>query len=243
VELKLDFDISVQPNDTTCGPTCLHALYRYWGDTIELGEVIREVRVIEGGGTLGVLLGCHALERGYRATIYAYNVQHFDPTWFGLDRAELRSRLVRQSEFKPDAKLRYATDAYLEFLDLGGEVRFEDLSSKLFRRYLDEGVPILTGVSSTYLHRTMREIGPECTSDDVRGEPCGHFVVLCGYDRFSRRMLVADPLHPNPIQPHPDKKGKPYVVGIDRVIASIALGILTYDANLLVLEPNDRAPS
>ena len=23
-----------QPDETTCGPTCLHAVYRYWGETV-----------------------------------------------------------------------------------------------------------------------------------------------------------------------------------------------------------------
>ena len=32
--------------------------------------------------TLAVLLGCHALRRGYEATIYTFNLQVFDPTWF-----------------------------------------------------------------------------------------------------------------------------------------------------------------
>ncbi len=51
------------------------AVYRFFKDPIALDQVIREVHVLEGGGTLGVLLGCHALERGYRATLYTYNLR------------------------------------------------------------------------------------------------------------------------------------------------------------------------
>ena len=29
-----------QPDETTCGPTCLHAIYRYWGDREPLQSVI-----------------------------------------------------------------------------------------------------------------------------------------------------------------------------------------------------------
>jgi ABC-type bacteriocin/lantibiotic exporter with double-glycine peptidase domain len=36
----LRLDILPQPDDTTCGPTCLHAVYRYWGDEIPLAQVI-----------------------------------------------------------------------------------------------------------------------------------------------------------------------------------------------------------
>jgi hypothetical protein len=58
---RFDFAIEAQPDGTTCGPTCLHAVYRYFGDAIELAQVVREVPRLEEGGTLGGLLGVHAL--------------------------------------------------------------------------------------------------------------------------------------------------------------------------------------
>src|SRR6185369_13364802 len=75
VKTRLRLEILPQPDDITCGPTCLHAVYRYFGDVIGLDQVIEEVPQLETGGTLAVLLGCHALRRGYDATIYTYNLQ------------------------------------------------------------------------------------------------------------------------------------------------------------------------
>src|SRR5207244_2038397 len=80
METRLKLDILPQPDDTTCGPTCLHALYRYYDDELSLDTVIDQVQSLEGGGTLAVLLACHALRRGYDATLYTYNLQLFDPT-------------------------------------------------------------------------------------------------------------------------------------------------------------------
>lgn len=51
------FQIGRQPDDTTCGPTCLHAVYKYYGREIPLPELLEQVRTLEGGGTLGVHLG------------------------------------------------------------------------------------------------------------------------------------------------------------------------------------------
>jgi len=83
VESKLELDILPQPDETTCGPTCLHAVYRYYGyDDAGLERVVSEVVPLETGGTLAVWLACHALPRGFSAVIYSYNVQLFDPTWF-----------------------------------------------------------------------------------------------------------------------------------------------------------------
>lgn len=232
MELKLLFDIQPQPDDWTCGPTCLHAIYRYYGDLMPLSQVIAEVPMLETGGTLAVNLACHALKRGYSALLYTYNVQMFDPTWFAAPGCDLREKLIAQQQHKDSPKLHLATQSYLEYLQLGGRIRFVDLQPGLIRKYLMDHIPILTGLSSTYLYREAREYGPNDVPDDVRGEPAGHFVVLCGYSRMKRKVQVADPLHPNPLA-----RSTKYWVGVNRVIASILLGIVTYDANLLILKP------
>jgi len=235
--LSLPVDIRSQPDDTTCGPTCLDAVYRYYGDDLPLERVIAETGRLAGGGTLAVFLASHALARGYRATIYTYNLQIFDPSWFPADAPQpldLRDRLHRQKSHKRSTKLQVAIDAYLDYLDQGGRVKFEDLTPALVRRYLKRSIPILTGLSATYLYRTPREHGN--LYDDVRGEPSGHFVVLCGYGAESHEVRVADPYRPNPFQENY------YGVAMHRLIGAIYLGVLTYDANLLVLEPGSSLP-
>jgi hypothetical protein len=122
---SLAIEIPQQPDDSACGPTCLHAVYHYYGDEIPLARVIREVEPLETGGTLAVHLAIHALHRGYSATLYTYNLQLFDPSWFAAG-VNLADRLARQAQVKDDAKLRLATAAYLEFLKLGGHVRGAD---------------------------------------------------------------------------------------------------------------------
>jgi len=235
MKLHLPFSIMRQPNDSTCGPTCLHSVYRYYGDEISLDQVIEEVPMLEGGGTLAVLLASHALQRGYAATIYTYKLQIFDPSWLVPDGPDLRERLQAQMNYKEDPKLLVASQAYLNYLDLGGQLRLEDLTPSLLRRYVKRSIPVIAGLSSTYLYRTPREYGPNCDYDDVRGEPTGHFVVLCGYNKESRTVQVADPLLPNPVA-----TSQLYDVNIDRVLCAVLLGVLTYDANLLVIQPRRK---
>jgi hypothetical protein len=232
---RLELGILPQPDDTTCGPTCLHAVYRYYGDFLELNEVISQISRLEHGGTYSVYLGTHALRRGYDVTLYTYNLQVFDPTWFRLAREDMLERMRARRQAKAATPLVPALDAYLEFIEAGGEVVFEDLTAKLIRSFLKKGQPVITGLSSTYLYRAMREYGPHDEDDDIRGDPAGHFVVLCGYDKEDRTVLVADPLHPNPVF-----QGLQYVVEMDRVVCSILLGILTHDADLLIIEPKAR---
>ena len=232
----LALEILRQPDDATCGQTCLHAVYRHFGDDIELEDLIHEVPRLSGGGTLAVNLANHALARGYRALIVSYNLAVFDPSWFQGKPRDLSECLRAQAAVKNDPRLAEATPAYLEFLRLGGELIMEDLTPALLRRWLERGHPILTGLSATFLYRSPREIGDaKLEEDDIRGVPTGHFVVLSDWDAESREVRVADPLEDNPgFQKHI------YWLPVERVINSVLLGVLTYDANLLILEPPEE---
>lgn len=235
-QVRLPVQMLPQPDETTCGPTCLHAIYRYWGRDEPLREVIARTGTLQQGGTVAVFLACDALRHGFEATIYTYNLLVFDPSWFGGG-VDIGERLARQRDEKPDnQRVREVTEGYLEFLRLGGRLRLKDLSRYLLRGLLRRGLPILTGLSSTYLYRTMREYGPLDEPDDIRGTPAGHFVVLAGYDRPRRTVLVVDPYGP-----HPYGSSRDYWLGIDRAVAAILLGIVTHDANLLVIHPPGRS--
>jgi len=225
--------IEAQPDTTTCGPTCLHALYRHFGDAVDLHEVIDTIHRLDHGGTLDVFLANHAPARGYTAEIHTYNLEVFDPTWF-VGRVDLAERLRAQAGAKNDPKLVVATQGYLDFLAAGGRLRFADLTRTLIRRLLRDGHPVLTGLSATYLYRSMREWGPDDADDDIHGRPVGHFVLLTDYDRATREVGIADPMAGNPLG------SQRYRVHIDRVIGAVLLGSLTYDANLVVIRPKKR---
>lgn len=234
---RLCVDIPAQPTETSCGPTCLHAVYRYYGDDIALATVIEQTRALREGGTLDAFLAQHALERGYAATIYMHNLAIFDPSWKELPPqaviGKLRAQLAARGPDHP--KLAVATRGYIDFLQAGGRLTMADLTGKLLRKYLTRGVPILTGLSSTWLYRTPRE-RDDTTFDDLAGTASGHFVVLSGYDRARREVWLADPYAGNPF----DAEARVYPVGIERLIAAVLLGVVSFDCNLLVIEPASR---
>lgn len=232
-EIYLGFDIQAQPDDVTCGPTCLQALYQFYQDPVPLKDVVREVKQLKDGGTMAVMLGNHALKRGYKAHIYTYNLNVFDPTWFKHPSKKIMQFLKDQMEFKSKRrKLQFASQAYIKFLELGGKLHYAELDENLIKGYLKRSIPILTGLSATYLYSTPREIPEYDIYDSIKGEPSGHFVVITGYDEEKNCVYLADPVEPNPLG-----KGQVYSVGFGRLINSIMLGILTYDANLLIIEP------
>jgi len=231
--LFLNFDIKAQPDDITCGPTCLHSIYQYYHDEIQLKQVVSEVKSLKSGGTLAVMLGNHALQRGYKAKIYTYNLNVFDPSWFALPQTKMISNLKKQMRYKfRRKKLQVASRAYIKFLEAGGIIQQTELDEHLLKKYLKQSTPILTGLSATYLYGTQREIPATNKYDSIKGEPVGHFVIINGYDEGANTVYLADPMNPNPL------KSQYYSVTFDRLINSIMLGIVTYDANLLVIEPN-----
>ncbi|HEX5419959.1 MAG TPA: C39 family peptidase, partial [Gammaproteobacteria bacterium] len=183
----------------TCGPACLHGIYRYYGDDVDLPQVSADLRMLDAGGTLDVFLANDALRRGYRVTLYTYNLHLFDPTWFRLRHEHIREKLRAQADIKRDRKLRLASRGYDEFLANGGRLRFMDLEPSLLRRYLNRGIPLITGLSATYLYRSIRDVPETNQDDDIRGQPVGHFVVLTGYRQDTREVLVADPYKSNPL--------------------------------------------
>ncbi|TWT94000.1 cysteine peptidase family C39 domain-containing protein [Stieleria varia] len=247
----LEFEIESQPNDSSCGPTCLAAVYRYWDEStsITVSSLIDEIGQLTHGGTLAVQLGCHGLKSGFDAVITTYNLQVFDPTWFGTDdgigdNTHLSEKLRCQLQIKrsrPDVdqlRLQTATDFYLQFLSLGGRIQMCPLNESLIVASLTQDVPILCGLSATYLYRESRErwqpmdvAGRTSIPDDVGGDPTGHFVVLHGYDPKTKKVLIADPL------PHAGTKSNKYEASLSRVVSAIMLGIVTFDANLLTLVP------
>ena len=227
---KNRFPILKQPDGITCGPTCLHSVYNYFGDQLPLSQVIAEVDMLQSGGTLAALLGIHALQRGYKAVIYTFNLKVFDPTWFVIPELQLIEKLEQQLQVKKGKKIQADSEAFIKYLQSGGQIKFQDLTRDLITGYLQQGIPLLTGLSATYLYKSARETGKYPVVDDIRGTPQGHFVVLTSYNSSENAVTIADPWHPESMN-----FGKTYSMNIEHLICAILLGVVTYDGNFLIL--------
>lgn len=238
MEIDLKVRIERQPDYTTCGPTALHAIYGYYNDKIALADVIKETPKLPGGGTLGVHLAVHALQRGYEALMWICSVRHFDPTWFQQPTdllAKLKARGVAKN-LTQDPRFGPALESLEQFLDLGGRYVWDDLTPDLIVKTLGDGYPILTGTNGTYLYQCARET--EAGPDDVRGDAFGHFIVLGGYRDTDQSVAIADPLLDNPLY-----GTKYYRVNMFRLIGAIFLGVGSDDGNLLVIRPKGAKKS
>jgi len=226
--ILLDVPRFEQPDEVTCGPTCLAKVYQYYGFARPLEAIIAETPRNPDGGTLAVNLGISAIGHGFRPTVYPFGLRVFDPTWHRLGRTELLDKLRQRAEAVDNRRLERAVRAFVAYLELGGRVRLVPPTPDLLVRILRRGDPILTGLSATYLYGSAREL--DNRYDDVGGHSAGHFVVVCGYRPRSRRFVVADPFRNVPLS----RTGR-YTVEAGRLITAILLGDQTYDAVLLTL--------
>ena len=233
--ILLDVPRFEQPDDVTCGPTCLAKVYQYYGFARPLDAIIAETPRNPDGGTLAVNLGISAIGNGFLPTVYPFGLRVFDPTWRSLGPDELLDRLRRRAEAVDNRRLERAVRAFVRYLELGGRVRLVPPSGDLLVRILRRGDPILTGLSATYLYGSARE--SDNRYDDIRGHSAGHFVVVCGYRPRSRRFVVADPFRNVPLS----RTGR-YTVEEGRLITAILLGDQTYDAVLLTLGKRSHRP-
>lgn len=230
--LRLHVPPLIQPDDNSCGPTALMMVCRHYGDPISFEEASAGIERNEDGGTLAVHLGRAALDRGYEARIWSWNLRLFDPTWKRLNRRELLERTQARRNVVKSVRARQALLAYEKFLEAGGIVGFAELEPKLLVSILDRGRPLLTGLSATYLYQMAREIPATNATDDIAGEPVGHFLVVSGYREGGKRFLVQDPF-----AKRPNRDAARQVVDARRLLNAILLGQTTYDALLLELWP------
>jgi len=111
----IPLQIRTQPDDETCGPTSLHAIYQHYALPITLEQIIQEVERSVSGGTLAPLLGKHALQNQFSSTIYVNNLNLFDPSWFKGDpppasflinklRIDARSSFQLRNPTEPNSK-------------------------------------------------------------------------------------------------------------------------------------------
>src|SRR5262245_29372733 len=124
-----------QPDECSCGPTCLLQVYRYYGDLMPFDELCEGITRHADGGTLAVHLASAALHQGYEARITSWNYRLFDPTWARLETGALRAKLRARAAVSRDRKRRGALLAYDDFLCEGGKLELGvDLTPALLMR-------------------------------------------------------------------------------------------------------------
>lgn len=236
-----------QPDDVSCGPTCLAQVLTYYGDLRPISSLTARIRRNRDGGTLAVHIAALALELGYQVRLYPFGVRVFDPTWWDCDGEELHdllhARARRLVELGAPADEVESVEAWRDLIAAGGRVAFHEPTTQLVARVIDRGRPLIVGLNATWLYREIRHRPDDNQPDAFGGWPVGHFVVVCGYTGHGRHLHVRDPSEDAPEHLHPEGAHRgSYPVPGDRLIHAVLLGDLTRDAVMIEIWPRHRPP-
>lgn len=215
----------------TCGPSALQQILAYYGVKKSLNEILKNFKMYEYG-TWDFDLLSYVLRLGFKAEITTYNLDIFDPTWFKLSRKKLIKKLKSRLKYaKPFHK--QGIRSCIRFLELGGRIRFKIITEKIIKDYLRKKIPVIACFCFTALWKCKRAYskktkkGYKSISNDIRGVPEGHFIVISGYAKD--KFFVTDPSYNIPVS----KTGK-YSVPIKDLIAYI---LMKDYGNICVIKP------
>ncbi len=155
----LGFTVEPQPDDVTCGPACLHGVYRHYGDPISLESVMSDLKMLEEGGTLDVFLANHALAAAtrprYTPTTCSCSIR--PGSTCRATSCVLGSKRRRPSRRNVlDCKPPLA--ATTSSCGSAASSSLRDLEPALLRNLLNRGTPVITGLSATFLYRSVRDV-------------------------------------------------------------------------------------
>lgn len=220
-----------QPTNTTCSPTALSMLLRYYGEEFNVADISAKVPQVknekgEDCGTINQQMATWCISLGFDVVLYTADVQVIDQSWSKLTSTEVVERLeARKSGFKVPSLGELWNNAYcqayIEFIRSGGELHIANaITSKLLYKMLEKG-PVLPCLSFDTLYGIGRTINigeKETKPDDVNGKAWNHSVVIYGNDEQGN-FLVADPW---------EKPGR-HVIEPDVMVAAIGTAQLECD--------------
>ena len=176
--------------DSTCGPSCLVAIYESLGEKVDKQTILNELNISDSDYTYLPQIARHMLKRNLEIKLISPNSYVFSPEWAQLSReqviTELRDWIVL------NAKNEWLLTAIhsLFFLEEGGTVEITDLTTELLDSHLDAGWSLLCLVEPSWLWG-KRKIAKKAEYDSVRGNADGHFIVV--YDRTETEYIISDP--------------------------------------------------
>jgi peptidase C39-like protein len=229
-EYDLPIRSEIQPDDTSCGISCLKMLLAFHGISLSFDEMREIIPPLPDIGLYDSHVGKAALDLGFSVTIYSYNYTIFHPLWNHLTRKDLIRHLSTKNKSSMTPLQEFATKSYIEFMEAGGEVLFYPLSKELLLAFFEKGLPVMVALDMCFLYDSM--VYYENTTEPR----ATHFVVLHGYNPENNTFRISDPWHSIPL---PNNMGQ-FSLDADRVINAIFLGQNRNDAAVVVIQKNNQ---
>lgn len=233
-----------QPTNFTCGHAALAMVLSHYNIIMPPEKLIHDLNAPRDShgeicGGLNQYVGSWCLSHGLSVTFYTSDFELLDLTWAELSRENQIERIERIRK-----SLRVVTalgaegtllhlNAFLEFLQLGGELYITPYISSSLIDSLLMRAPILASVSYSTLYgigRTRSTGLRESVLDDMLGTVCTHAVVVVGINSDGD-YLIADPY----------RSAQPISVLKERFVAALAAAQFCCESAILFIEPKTGA--
>lgn len=224
-------NILPQINHQLSGAETLRGIYAYYGEDISMDDLVVSTTRFSNRRLRPLALAIDALERGYAVTVHCCDTRIFDLSWMGLVSSELKEKLEYHKSKADSVHLTQTFDAYIQILEKGGTIDLSEINRAVIRKAVELKAPIIAAVSATHLFHSKREYldsKDRPVLDDAKGKTAGHLVAVTAW--VGKEITLHDPYLANPIT----GKAK-YKVYISRLMRSILLGVLSYDAQMVVI--------
>ena len=192
-------------------------------------------------GGLNQYVGTWCLKNGFSVQIHTSDFELLDLAWEGLSREDQIKKIrsvIKSARIVPalgeKETLRHL-HAYIEFLEMGGDLRiYPYLSSALIDSLLARA-PLIASVSYSTLYgvgRTKSTGIRTSVLDDIEGTICTHAVVVVGIQN-NQEYLVADPY----------RSTQPISISKEQCVAALAAAQFCCESAVLSVQPNnDKRP-
>lgn len=161
--MELNFSLNSKPYYQNCGLKCLDALFQYY----RIDKTPKDLIKKDTNKPLWISdLGSLVLGAGLPVTLFTYSQKIFRPEWFNFSKQKIFAKLRKREK---NLLIDRARRSILDFLKLGGKLKFEVLNAERLKYYIKNKKPVLLAASSSIIHH--------------RFMLSGHFVVLIGYDK------------------------------------------------------------
>ncbi len=230
---------AIKQKPAECMQTSATQLLSFFDPTIKVDDVINEVPVyVENGEKIGTSpghLATYFVQKGYKTTVYIFDVELFDLSWEMTSGSEIIELLKQRQKYIPAnswlAKYHHIlVDGWELFVKAGGSFAQPPLTAQLIKDLLIKS-PILVMVNSTYLnHQSKQQYDKKkdkFEDDAIKGRSLTHGVTCTGYK--DGRFLIVDPDPPEGREQH-------RWIQSDHLIASIMAAQTESDNLLMVIE-------
>ncbi|MBD3362355.1 hypothetical protein GF362_01395 [Candidatus Dojkabacteria bacterium] len=221
-------NIKQKADSSACGPSCLQAIYKYYGKDLKLKMILEDLHIDKDTSTYVSQLARHLNTNHLSTTLISSNPFVVSPDWKAKPKKvvikELKEWILHHFNKGKVENIWIKEALYLLFyLQEGGNLKISNITTDLIDKYLEDQNLILCCLAENWIWG-KRKISKVVEYDNIKGHVNGHFVIV--YDKNKGDYQISDP-YPTSIE---NKEGL-YAINKEELLTAT----LTWSHEILIV--------